>query len=785
MDTSIIVNLYFHLYPVLLLYDGAHVPIIPVGNIFDQVEPKKWENLLLAFSKLLSLIVNNRKLDDTLETTSDITAFKAAHMFQSCLSLTKKEDLPFVVNHLLGNKGYTGGSRNDKGFDLYTAFETRMDGGGPTENAAAPGSAPSALVASAAAPSATPSATPSAASPDESSALAVPSAVRALLSPGGSNLESMMANGLNYHTAGEIVEQARAVVDAAARIHELKDAAKLSEQLSEEGPYSTANLSALLSTLTEKVDSDIRKLEKFSTALKRTNFRINNINNPLSSIDFSNIKDNPRLTRIVRLIDEVLQQNPIQGEINKAKIQRRELKNQLQRKMRDRVVLTAIAATTVVGAALAYYSTPMEEPQPTPAASPALDVTQSTFMAGAKWMWDKGIFGVAGAGIRKVATGVGSAARDLVGEATGLTPLTGYVISNVQTGVNFLRANFGRLRNAAATLGAGGVAILTIPLWNDYKKAKSNLLQVEEDERQLLSKFRNTFVNLMISKYKDEVNSEIRNFAMAIGTHRMEFAMVLRVSPMERILELYEKGLDTNIRTLGFDNLALLLNKSEYSRFQADMTSLLESNKGLSSQIVKDFFTKLSATDKTFSTLGRQPLKAVEGITGKLASLTMRAGSIATAGVSLAAGAAMGGHAGFGFVASQMAARASGAALAARGGPPLFPQAAPPEAAPPQAAPPQAAMLALALQTGDPRSLPADLPVASSLLALYLQRSSGEGALAAARRVLRADQEASAATRGALRVLRNGGMRNLSLGNRGGSRTRKLKKHTKLTRRRY
>ena len=48
------------------------------------------------------------KLDDKLKSESDIVSLELAYMFISSLSITEKDDLPLVVNRLLGNKQYGG-----------------------------------------------------------------------------------------------------------------------------------------------------------------------------------------------------------------------------------------------------------------------------------------------------------------------------------------------------------------------------------------------------------------------------------------------------------------------------------------------------------------------------------------------------------------------------------------------------------------------------------------------------------------------------------------------------
>ena len=125
MDQALLINLYFNLYPTLLLYGGPSVPIIPVNNMFDQISPEKWKTLLLKFSKLISIIVNNRKIDDSLNTTTDIVAFNAAYMFQSCISMAEKDQMVIVVRTLLGTLETAplhGGSKNGDEFDLYTTL---------------------------------------------------------------------------------------------------------------------------------------------------------------------------------------------------------------------------------------------------------------------------------------------------------------------------------------------------------------------------------------------------------------------------------------------------------------------------------------------------------------------------------------------------------------------------------------------------------------------------------------------------------------------------------------
>ena len=776
MDTSVIVNLYFNLYPVLLMYDGNNVPIIPVAKIFDQVEPKVWKKLLLAFSKLITLIVNNRKLDDSLKTESDIVAFNAAYMFQSCLALTEKKDLPDVINHLLGNKAYSGGSRDDTGFDLNAAFEGTMEGGGGgNENASGTGLRNS--------------------HPADS----LNRVATSLLQPVPLSTQVMYNQGVRFNNASSVIEHAQLAVEAVRQLTSARDEAQLIEDLSEQGPYSTPKLSGLLKTLNDNMDNDILKLERVSSELKKTNFNVKSIN---SSSIFSNIKGNPRLMRIVRLIDDVLKQNPVQSEMNKVKLVRRDLKNKLNRKVRDRIIIASVTAVTVVGAGVAYYATPSREPEPTPIPTPTQQVVESSIMAGAmagaRWLYNKGPIGVAtnvarvsGVVARKSAIAIGSLAGSFMGEASGVSPVIRGVSSGLDNAVSLLSKHGEQLLTLGSAFGVGAATCFILPLRNEFLRAETNLLELEKDEQRVLSKFRDTFVTLMISTYKEQVYKEITGFHHAIINNRKELAMILRVSSIENLLESYEKQVDINIRKIGFNNLALLLSRSEYIRFQNDMMSLLESNKGLSVDIIKNFFDKLGAADEAFTQMRKVPLNATIGITEAIVNTSMIAGRIASAavttGVNVAAGAAVGGPAGAaaallpaasaatGAISSGLTSAATGLASLreSRAAQQEHSRAAQQEHS-------RAAQRLPALQNRNPFVVQTEphLSTNAELLAQALQ--TGDASL------LPRPQDMAAA----VAELANAGSRPSlprypQQSKRGGSRTRKLKKYKKLSRRRY
>ena len=56
MDTALITSTYFYIYPLLLLYDGDNVPLIPLEKMFDKIHPEEWNKLIKSFCNLINII---------------------------------------------------------------------------------------------------------------------------------------------------------------------------------------------------------------------------------------------------------------------------------------------------------------------------------------------------------------------------------------------------------------------------------------------------------------------------------------------------------------------------------------------------------------------------------------------------------------------------------------------------------------------------------------------------------------------------------------------------------
>lgn len=616
MDIGDIVSSYYHLYPTLLIY-GA--PVIPVADIFEGVAPEQWGEILSDFSELIRLIANDRQIEDTLE-TSDIFVFQAASMFHASISMAKKSQLPSVVNSLLGNTEQSGGGK----FDFYKAFESQEGGGEDDLVAAGTG-----LLA------------------------------RALL-PNRLTVSGMIEEGITYANGAQVVAEARAAVKNFAELVELRDQAALIEAMSDKGEYSQANLSSIINELHDRIKADIAKLRKFKSSMSRANFNINNLEKKKSvfgksAVNFSNIKGNPRLTRIVTSIDAMFKKNPLISKLEGARVERQRVSNELFIKIRDRFisigVITAASILTIKELSRPVQEEPVRQtstgsPMGSPTPSP---IVQAATMAVSR-TWGDWVEGgitsgfstvtsttgrVLGAAVKGTAQGIGS--------ATGITDAISSVQSGAMSTVNFLKSYCSNLRNAAGMIALGGGAVIGLPVILSYTSARSDVASLARTEEKVLERFNNILANMLISRYEAHVTKTFVDFSKYLSNRetRESFVQVIRSSgSIEKLFERIESQWATKLDETSFNSLTLLMEQNVYTNFIRELDGLMKDNAEITKMIISNHIEKLQEADRSTEAIARIPLNALSGVGALLGGVAIVSGSLATRGLAIAASGA-------------------------------------------------------------------------------------------------------------------------------------------------
>ena len=687
MDQALLINLYFNLYPTLLLYGGPSVPIIPVNKMFDQISPEKWEKLLLKFSKLISTIVNNRKIDDSLNTRTDIVAFNAAYMFQSCISMAEKDEMVLVVRTLLGTLETAplhGGSKKGDEFDLYREFQ--MIGGGgngspngkkasdvgnfnePGEHGAGAGApAPEELV---------PAAAPGAVVPAAEAGAQL--ARRIFQGNSGMSVQHSLSVGVNAQNAPYVIAACNAAAEVTINGVRQQALTKLALDLSEVGDYSTSKLNQAFDTLIGNFDKDIANMNRFRRDLQRNGFNLTNvIANP--NLNRKKVITEGRLENLVHAIENILERNPIVSQLQKISANRKKGIDELWSAFTNRIWYTAsIAAIGVAGAGAAYLSLPSSGSAPEAQGAPGAPEVQTPIggvSSPAGQAIQAGAIGsMLAAGSNAILTGAESLVRGVghvtgrlasaavsgLGEGTGVTQTvtrTVNSISSASSNITQVLRNYSYAMMAGASAVAVSAGSITgFNKLSEYRTAKSNLNALEKSEKEMISRFKKIFTGLIITNYASYVRSAVQDFRKALNEHRQEFILLIRGRSLDQLLKDYEDRLLGDIQGLSFQRIALIMSPSEAVSFNEELQSLVVSNNEESKKIIKDFKEKIRATEDAIREGGKA---AGSGLAFVLATTARSAAGIANTAVSMTTtaikmgvGAAVGGPAGMAAAAS-------------------------------------------------------------------------------------------------------------------------------------